>query len=58
MFPPTGVNGLFDHLLPQGQVHQELQHDPSIQNTKELLTEKNHYLNIFLLVFQLYRCIL
>lgn len=46
MFPPAAVNGLFDLLLPQGQVPHELQHDP-IQNTKDLLlTETFHYLNI------------
>ena len=54
-FPPAAVNGLFDLLLPQGQVLQELQRDP-IQNTKELSTERFHHFNLFLFsVVQVYR---
>ena len=56
MFPPAAVSGLFDLLLPQDQVPQELQHDPT-QITKELLTETFHYLHILLTGFQLNRCI-
>lgn len=51
MFPPAVVNGLFDLLLPLGQVPQEQQDDPT-QNTKELLTEQFPYFHIFLLGFQ------
>lgn len=51
MFPPAAVNGLFDLLLPLGQVPQEQQDDPT-QNTKELLTEQFPYFHIFLLGFQ------
>ena len=53
MFPPAAVNGLFDLLLPPGQVPQELQHDPT-QNTKEILTETFPYFNILLVDFQLH----
>lgn len=51
MFPPAAVNGLFDLLLPLGQVLQEQQDDPT-QNTKELLTEQFSYFHIFLLGLQ------
>ena len=51
MFPPAAVNGLFDLLLPLGQVPQEQQDDPT-QNTKKLLTEQFPYFHTFLLGFQ------